>query len=320
MSSALNPAPVPYNEVPPPYNKALLKNDPAIVEPHSANDISQKISQENANTMLETAVNTNSLQHAITALNARAQKSQSSTLHLAAEESSPAIVASLLDNNACINSTHSRWFDTPINRAALTGNNSVVQLLIEQKANMEARNNCSGSNALELAVEFNRFDVCESLIKAKAEVNNLNMWGSRKGSTPLSKACKEGNYKITKLLLDNKANPNMQEFRSPLYSAAGDPEILRLLLKKGADLDYISRNEGDCLAETALHEAASCGFLSSVEVLLEHGANPKAVNLDGEVPLDSVKSSLKYHTSKPQDTSAKHIERLKTIIQKLENL
>jgi ankyrin repeat protein len=71
-----------------------------------------------------------------------------------------------------------------------------------------------------------------------------------------------------------------------------DPEYVRALLEYGARAD--DRRTGDrpksagveTLAATGLHYAAKAGFVRTVQVLLEHGADPAAVDSLGRTPLD----------------------------------
>jgi truncated hemoglobin YjbI/ankyrin repeat protein len=71
-----------------------------------------------------------------------------------------------------------------------------------------------------------------------------------------------------------------------------DPEYVRALLRHGARAD--DRRAGDprgatgvrALNATALHYAAKAGFLQTIEVLLEHGADPEARDSRGRTPLD----------------------------------
>ncbi|HEY6297979.1 MAG TPA: ankyrin repeat domain-containing protein [Streptosporangiaceae bacterium] len=71
-----------------------------------------------------------------------------------------------------------------------------------------------------------------------------------------------------------------------------DPEFVRALLRYGASAT--DRRTGDpeaatgvrALNATALHYAARAGFLRTIEVLLEHGADPDARDIDGRTPLD----------------------------------
>ena len=71
-----------------------------------------------------------------------------------------------------------------------------------------------------------------------------------------------------------------------------DPEYIRALLRHGARAN--DRRTGDpqgtsgvrALNATALHYAAKAGFLRTIEVLIEHGADPDARDSHGRTPLD----------------------------------
>src|SRR6516162_9218531 len=68
-----------------------------------------------------------------------------------------------------------------------------------------------------------------------------------------------------------------------------DPEHVRALLRHGARAT--DRRTGGAtgvraLNATALHYAAKAGFLRTIEVLLEHGADPDARDSHGRTPLD----------------------------------
>ena len=71
-----------------------------------------------------------------------------------------------------------------------------------------------------------------------------------------------------------------------------DPDYVRALLRHGASAN--DRRGGDpegatgvrALNATALHYAARAGFLRTIEVLLDHGADPDARDSDGRTPLD----------------------------------
>ena len=71
-----------------------------------------------------------------------------------------------------------------------------------------------------------------------------------------------------------------------------DPAYVRALLRHGASAN--DRRAGDpegatgvrALNATALHYAARAGFLGTIEVLMEHGADPDARDSHGRTPLD----------------------------------
>jgi truncated hemoglobin YjbI/ankyrin repeat protein len=71
-----------------------------------------------------------------------------------------------------------------------------------------------------------------------------------------------------------------------------DPEYVRALLRHGARAN--DRRSGDpqgttgvrALNATALHYATKAGFLRTIEVLIDHGADPQARDSHGRAPLD----------------------------------
>jgi hypothetical protein len=72
-----------------------------------------------------------------------------------------------------------------------------------------------------------------------------------------------------------------------------DPEYVRALLRYGARAtdrrsgDHLKGGSGVlALNATALHYAAKAGFLRTIEVLLDHGADPAARDSRGRTPLD----------------------------------
>ena len=72
---------------------------------------------------------------------------------------------------------------------------------------------------------------------------------------------------------------------------------MRALLRHGARAD--DRRTGDpaktvgveTLAATALHYAAKAGFVQTIQVLLEHGADPRAEDSLGRTPMDWLEES-----------------------------
>ncbi|MFD2077626.1 Truncated hemoglobin YjbI [Actinopolymorpha cephalotaxi] len=71
-----------------------------------------------------------------------------------------------------------------------------------------------------------------------------------------------------------------------------DPDYVRALLQYGARVDDRRTGEPgrmsgvEALNATALHYAAKAGFLKTIEVLLDHGADPRALDSGSRTPLD----------------------------------
>lgn len=62
-------------------------------------------------------------------------------------------------------------------------------------------------------------------------------------------------------------------------SDRGSPDILKLLIEKGADV-----NLPDCDEQTPLHYAASCGHVNCVKLLLDKGAKVDIKDVNGDTP------------------------------------
>jgi hypothetical protein len=67
-----------------------------------------------------------------------------------------------------------------------------------------------------------------------------------------------------------------------------DPKYVAALLRHGARVDdrRLTGQGTDGGRATALHYAAKAGFIKTIELLLEHGADPKAEDDNGLTPLD----------------------------------
>lgn len=87
----------------------------------------------------------------------------------------------------------------------------------------------NGSDPLTLAVSSGNFECCKFLLQQpNIDVNKVQS----NGSTLLEEACRRGDERIARLLLDAGANPN-----SAVSEAAAYPNLLALLIQRGAKAD-----------------------------------------------------------------------------------
>lgn len=130
---------------------------------------------------------------------------------------------------------------TPLMKAATFGYYEIVLKLLKFGANPRIRNNF-GESALALSWMQENHKICERLIMAKADVNEIDYLKR----TPLLKAARHNT----------------------------DYSILELLLKNGAKTDIADDN-----GNTPLHHAAIRGSDIVAEFLLNLGADPYAKNI-----------------------------------------
>jgi hypothetical protein len=125
----------------------------------------------------------------------------------------------------------------------------------------------AGISTLMSATANNDIDGVRFFSKAGPSVINQRNKG---GATSLHIACREGNFEIAKILIDNGANVNVvdNEGWSPLMRAslAGKEDIVEILLKGGAKAQLLNS-----LNESALVHATSAKCLGCINKIIENG-------------------------------------------------
>ena len=125
----------------------------------------------------------------------------------------------------------------------------------------------AGISTLMSATASNDIDGVRFFSKSGPSVINQRNKG---GATSLHIACREGNFEIAKILIENGANVNIvdNEGWSPLMRAslAGKEDIVEILLKGGAKAQLLNS-----LNESALVHATSAKCLGCINKIIENG-------------------------------------------------
>ena len=162
-----------------------------------------------------------------------------------------------------------------------------IQQLLDSGANINARARTNRNYALQYAVFWPDANLVKFLLDKGADIN-LTDDGD---DTALMEAANNNdpqNKVIVKLLLERGANVHASGNRALLNAAKeGGPEIVQLLLQKGADPNArnIVKYAGDSAADTALMYAVQGNFVKAVQLLLAAGADVRAVNESGQTVL-----------------------------------
>jgi ankyrin repeat protein len=149
---------------------------------------------------------------------------------------------------------------------------SLAQCLISQGCQIDPVN-IRGFTPLSLAARDGHFSVVQELIEAKAEVNFQNKLTFE---TPLHLACMNGNSDIVEILLENSAEiiPNAN-LPSHLVSAikAGSLECVQVLVNYNADPCQLDPDR-----KTPLHHACITGNLDIIKFLCDQPPVKENVN------------------------------------------
>ncbi|KAK4459808.1 putative ankyrin repeat domain-containing protein [Cladorrhinum samala] len=168
---------------------------------------------------------------------------------------------------------------TPLHRAAENGHKAIVQLLIDNEADVNAEDK-KGSTALIMASQGGYEAIVQLLIDNEADVNARDKYGS----TALIMASEQGDEATVQLLIDNGANINIQDKdgETALIWAItnGQEAIARVLIEYSADVN-ISDKDG----RTALIWASRQGQEAVVRVLINHGADVNISDRNGKTAL-----------------------------------
>ncbi|KYB25617.1 Ankyrin repeat and KH domain-containing protein mask-like Protein [Tribolium castaneum] len=169
---------------------------------------------------------------------------------------------------------------TPLSWAIVKNNKQVAQLLLENGADINGRND-DGTSALRLSQIFNRLEFLQKnphLAQPHPVVEQTYISKNLEGCTPLTAAIVSGKLDDAKALLEEvdscKADSNKQ---TPLLAAVRceNLEAVKLLLNYKANLTI----------PTAFLEAINLKCLEIVKYLLEKGANVNKKYRDGCTPL-----------------------------------
>ena len=162
--------------------------------------------------------------------------------------------------------------------AAAEGDEATVRELLRQPGiNLEAGHRTMHGTALCPAAFFGHSSVVELLLQAGASVN-----ARRIDETPLHSAAASGRAAVARRLIAAGANLNAQNNRgvTPLHCAllSGTLEMVKLLVDAGADIYSITHDN-----ETVLHMAANSSEPGLVPYLLEAEAgcyvNSKTISM-----------------------------------------
>jgi ankyrin repeat protein len=261
-------------------------------------------------------------------------------IHVQAASGNLAGVQAELDKGVDVNVVDISFYNlAPLHYAAGNGYKEIVELLIAEGADVDAKST-TGGTPLFNAVGSHK-EITELLLAAGADVNAQVVPGPhgftvgdtaldftnlseiidilrkhggktgeelRSGITPLHHAARDGHKETVELLIANGANVNakMKEGTTPLHFAAskGHKEIAELLIAKDADVNAIAGKE--LQSKTPLDEAIKTKRTETADLLRAHGGKTRE---ELNALIDAAKNgdieAVKQHLAAGADVNAK---------------
>jgi ankyrin repeat protein len=174
---------------------------------------------------------------------------------------------------------------TPLMLAASQGNLPIINLLLQQGANVDQKD-FKGNTALYYALDLPSQAAALTLLSLAKDSNPLN----RMGVSPLMRAAAQSCLPVIHYLVE-KGQEVMavddQGLNALHYAAlAGKAEVLRYLVNHGFQIDQLEtpikpKKKARCLQRSPLHLAASKAQVQAVLCLLELGADPEREDIRG---------------------------------------
>lgn len=175
------------------------------------------------------------------------------------------IVKFLIDKKASINETNSDGL-TPLMMALENGHFEVAEWLLKNKARVDITDNL-GRNALHRAAEKGSYEAVQLLLSYDAEIHALTPSGLTAEMITTSDS-------IKKLLLNHKLINNHPELKLLDAARNGDLQTVTAILEAGPYL--VNCRDVDGRQSTPLHFAAGYNHPEVVKLLLEKGADIQA--------------------------------------------
>lgn len=209
-------------------------------------------------------------------LNAR-NKANETPMHVAARENLPDPVRMLMLAGADPDlRVDVKTASDPIQLAAAAGHWEVVRAM----AAMGQR------YTLLDAARFGDVEEIDRVMAATPGEASVSAGSREQGPNAIQTAVISGQLAAVKALQKHGAVlPHSSNSGTPIMTILirmGHREMIEHLIAQGVSIDATTRYSN---ANTALHEQAKEGTVSNVVWLIEKGANPKALNADGQTPL-----------------------------------
>lgn len=205
---------------------------------------------------------------------------------IAVESGNVRQVRYILDHESFFINDHDEHGSALLHKAVRAENEEMVHILLSHGARPGIAHLENGWTPLHYAAHRRHGGIAELLIDQGANVNARDHYGT----TPLFLASSyrwETESEVLKALVQNGAELSIQDDagNTPVHEAVSNPHALKILLQAGARVNT-QNNSGD----VPLHTAAEWCEPEAIELLVDRGANINVRNNAGLTPLDIARS------------------------------
>lgn len=192
------------------------------------------------------------------------------------EDAKPEIITFLIDKGAKINTRNKNGW-TPLHEAVILGNGNIISILNQNEADFFSINN-NGENAFDLV--FDRgVEYTENIVTSEL----VDLRNSRE-NTPLFYAIDRGSPDIVQVLLDKGADINASNVNgeTPLHQAITTDNIVisNMLISRGSNIEAKDKQDN-----TPLHHCVFWNASETARLLVDNGALIDSKNRSGRTPL-----------------------------------
>lgn len=213
-----------------------------------------------------------------------------SPLHFAAAKGHDEIVALLLENGADVNARN-YCGQTALMQACRYGNWEVVQMLLVFKCNVTRSDYLSGRTALHFAAVNGHVNCIRLLVADFVASSPVDSVGTETNCERTDGSSAKNKHEPSALskFLNKAADGGITALH--MAGLNGNFECLQLLLDLHADVSVVTFQYGTSMdligaGSTPLHYAACGGSLKCCQILLARGASRLTLNCNGWLPLD----------------------------------
>ena len=211
-----------------------------------------------------------------------------SILHYAARFTDKEVMHYLIEKGANVNAID-RFRCSVLHYAAYASHWDILKLLVDKGGDVNIKDQ-NGDTVMYYAAHAFQWDIFRLLIDKGGDINTLN----RDQEPILHIIARSGNIKLLKYCIENyKADINIQDAdgETIFLEAVSDNNwtLATNLLKSIPGIDInIQRFDG----LTALHYAASVGYIDFINLLISHNANIRLKDRFGQTAADKAAASL----------------------------